>query len=150
MSYQRKRKRETWEQYFMRLAQHTATRATCNRLHAGAVIVKDNYVLAGGYNGSIRDTPHCEDEGVGCLMMNDHCVRTIHSEANAMIQAARTGVQIEGADIYVTHTPCWTCFKLIANAGIKRIYYGELYDNKDNEITMRFAEKLGIEIIKVD
>lgn len=132
----------------MRLARHTATRSTCTRLHAGAVIVRDNYVLAGGYNGSIRGTPHCED--AGCLIMNDHCVRTIHSEANTIIQAARTGIQIEGADIYVTHSPCWSCFKLIANAGIKRIYYGEFYDNKDNKMMVDFAEKVGIEIIEVD
>jgi len=126
----------------MNLAREAATRSTCPRRSVGAVVVRDKAVLATGYNGSLRGLPHCTD--VGCLMENDHCVRTVHAEANALLQAARHGVGIEGADIYVTSSPCWDCFKLIANAGIRRIFYGEFY--RDARIR-DFAEQSGIELV---
>ena len=143
------KKRESWDKYFIRLAIQTSTRATCPRLHAGSVIVKDNMILSGGYNGSIRGSPHCTDEDVGCLMIDSHCRRTIHSEANAIIQAARVGAKIKGSVMYVTHLPCWECFKLIANAGINKIYYNKYYDNKSNEYMLMTAKKIGIEIERV-
>ena len=126
----------------MNLAIQAATRSTCPRKSVGAVIVRDKTILSTGYNGSIRGAPHCTD--VGCLMENDHCVRTVHAEANALVQAARNGVRLEGAEIYVTASPCFNCFKLIANAGIRKIYYGEFY--RDEKV-IRFAEELGIEMI---
>jgi dCMP deaminase len=126
----------------MNLAVQAGARSTCPRKSVGAVIVRDKAVLATGYNGSLRGLPHCTD--VGCLMVNDHCVRTVHAEANALLQAARNGVRIDGADIYVTASPCWDCFKLIANAGIKRIFYGEFY--RDERI-VEFAAAAGIELI---
>ncbi len=134
--------RVSWERYFMNLARQAATRSTCPRKSVGAVIVRDKTVLSTGYNGSLRGAPHCDE--VGCLMENDHCVRTVHAEANAIIQAARHGTRLEGAEIYVTASPCFNCFKLIANAGIRRIYYGEFYRD---ERVHRFAEELGIEMI---
>jgi dCMP deaminase len=106
------------------------------------VVVRDKAVLTTGYNGSIRGLEHCFE--VGCLMDNDHCVRTVHAEANAILQAARHGMRIEGADIYVTASPCWDCFKLIANAGIGRVLYGEFY--RDERIQM-FAQQAGIELV---
>lgn len=117
--------RSTWETYFMRIAQQVATRSTCNRKHIGAVIVRDRTILSTGYNGSIRGLPHC-DEG-DHLMENGHCVRTVHAEANAIAQAAKNGIRLEGAEIYITASPCWTCFKLLANAGIIKINFGEFY-----------------------
>jgi dCMP deaminase len=117
--------RVSWDRYFMNLAVQAASRSTCPRKSVGAVIVRDKAVLATGYNGSIRGLPHCTE--VGCLMENSHCVRTVHAEANALLQAARHGVSIDGADIYVTSSPCWDCFKLIANAGVRRVLYGEFY-----------------------
>ena len=87
--------------------------------------MRDRMILSTGYNGSIRGMPHCDD--VGHLMEGGHCVATIHAEANAIIQAARNGVEIDGATIYVTASPCWSCFKTIANAGIVRVCYGEFY-----------------------
>ena len=132
----------SWDRYFMNLAREAARRSTCPRRAVGAIIVRDKAVLATGYNGSLRGLPHCTD--VGCLMENDHCVRTVHAEANALLQAARHGVGIEGADIYVTSSPCWDCFKLIANAGIRRIFYGEFY--RDARIR-DFAEQSGIELV---
>ena len=95
--------RVTWDEYFMNIARVVATRATCDRKHVGAVLVRDKTILSTGYNGSIRGLPHCTE--VGCLMENDHCVRTVHAEANAILQAARHGVRIEGADIYVSDVP---------------------------------------------
>ncbi len=126
----------------MNLARAAATRSTCPRKSVGAVVVRDKALLATGYNGSIRGLPHCTE--VGCLMENDHCVRTVHAEANAILQAARHGVRIEGADIYVTASPCWDCFKLIANAGIARVLYGEFY--RDDRIA-EFAHDAGIELV---
>lgn len=118
-------KRASWDEYFMKIAIQAATRSTCDRKHVGAVIVKDKTILSTGYNGSIRGLPHCDD--IGHMMENGHCIATVHAEANAIIQAAKNGTAIDGADIYVTASPCWNCFKLIANSGIKRICYLEFY-----------------------
>ncbi len=136
--------RVSWDRYFMNLARAAATRSTCPRKSVGAVVVRDKAILATGYNGSIRGLPHCAE--VGCLMENDHCVRTVHAEANAILQAARHGVRIEGADIYVTASPCWDCFKLIANAGLARVLYGEFY--RDERIET-FARAAGIELVRL-
>ena len=131
-----------WDEYFMNIARQVASRSTCTRKHVGAVIVRDKTILSTGYNGSIRGMPHCDE--VGHMMENDHCVATIHAEANAIIQAAKNGVRIEGGEIYVTASPCWSCFKLIANAGIRRIFFGEFYRD---EKSIRIARQLGIELI---
>jgi dCMP deaminase len=137
-------KRASWDEYFMRIALQAATRSTCDRKHIGAVIVRDKTILSTGYNGSIRGLPHCDD--VGHMMENDHCVATVHAEANAIIQAARNGTAIDGADIYVTASPCWNCFKLIANSGILRIHYLEFY--RDERIITK-AHEAGIELKQV-
>jgi dCMP deaminase len=123
----------------MNLAVQTATRSTCPRKHVGAVIVRDKTILSTGYNGSIRGASHCDD--VGCLMQDGHCVRTVHAEANALVQAARNGVRLESSEIYVTASPCFSCFKLIANAGIQTVHYGEFYRD---ERVLAFADELGI------
>ncbi len=126
----------------MNIAKEVATRSTCDRKHVGAVIVRDKSILATGYNGSVRGLGHCDDEGH--LMEDGHCVRTVHAEANAIVQAARNGMRIEGAGIYVTASPCWGCFRLIANAGIERIVFGEFYrDPKIYEV----SQTLGIELV---
>jgi len=131
-----------WHEYFMNIAKQAATRSTCNRKHVGAVIVRDKTILSTGYNGSVRGMPHCDE--VGHDMEGGHCVGTIHAEANAIIQAAKNGVRIEDGEIYTTASPCWSCFKLIANGGIRRIYYGEFYRD---EKSIRVAKQLGIELI---
>jgi dCMP deaminase len=136
--------RADWNSYFMGIAGQVATRATCDRKHVGAVIVKDKNILATGYNGSISGMPHCDE--MGHMIENDHCVATIHAEANAILQAAKHGTSIDGADIYITTSPCWQCFKLIANAGIRRIFFGEFYrDRRIHDV----AEKVGIELISL-
>ncbi len=103
--------RASWDNYFMKIAEDVATRSTCDRKYVGAVVVRDKMILSTGYNGSIKGLPHCDE--VGHEMENGHCVRTVHAEANAIVQAARTGGNIDGADIYVTASPCYYCFKLI-------------------------------------
>ena len=136
------RKRVGWDHYFMNIARQAATRSTCDRKFVGAVIVRDRTILSTGYNGSIRGMPHCDE--VGHDLENGHCVATIHAEANAILQAAKNGVNISGSEIYTTASPCWNCFKLIANAGIRRIYYGEFYRD---EKSVRIAGQIGIELI---
>jgi dCMP deaminase len=135
-------KRADWDDYFMSIAQVVATRSTCQRKYVGAVLVRNRTILSTGYNGSIRGMPHCTD--AGHMMENDHCVATIHAEANAIIQAAKNGVNIDGGTIYVTASPCWNCFKQIANAGIRRIVYGEFY--RDERI-FSVAERLAIDLL---
>jgi dCMP deaminase len=88
--------------------------------------------------------PHCDD--VGHMMEDGHCIATVHAEANAIIQAAKNGTGIDGADIYVTASPCWNCFKLIANSGLKRIFYQEFY--RDEKV-LKVAADAGIEMVLV-
>ena len=136
--------RVSWEEYFMNIAKQVASRSTCDRKHVGAVIVRDRTILSTGYNGSIRGMPHCDE--AGHLMENDHCVATIHAEINAVLQAAKNGVRIENGEVYITASPCWSFFKMIANAGIKKIYYGEFY--RDERI-FDVAKRLGMELIHI-
>ena len=135
--------RVSWDEYFMNIAHEVATRATCDRKHVGAVVVRDKSILTTGYNGSIRGLSHCDEEGH--LMQDGHCVRTIHAEANAIIHAARNGIRIEGATVYVTASPCFNCFKILANAGVTRIVFSEFY--RDTRI-FDFAQRLGIELVE--
>ncbi len=126
--------RPSWPEYFMTITQQVAERSTCARAKVGAVIVRDKNILATGYNGAPAGLPHCID--VGCLMYTsstpageteENCYRTIHAEINAIAQAAKNGSSIIGADIYITHTPCIHCFKVLINTGIRRVYYEREY-----------------------
>jgi len=135
-------KRPEWNEYFGEITKQVALRSTCVRNKVGAIIVKDKNIISTGYNGSIRGLEHCET--VGCLMMEGHCTRTIHAEANAIIQAAKHGLMIDRAEIYISASPCFNCFKLIANSGIAKIYFMEFY--RDQRI-IEIAKKLNIELI---
>lgn len=135
-------KRPEWDEYFGEITKQVALRSTCVRKKVGAIIVKDKNIISTGYNGSIRGLEHCET--VGCLMMEGHCTRTIHAEANAIIQAAKHGLMIDRAEIYISASPCFNCFKLIANSGITKIYFMEFY--RDERI-IEIAKKLNIELI---
>ena len=140
-----KKERVSWETYFMNIAVEVATRSTCDRKHVGAVIVKDKTILSTGYNGSIKGLPHCDE--AGHEMVDGHCVRTTHAEANVIVQGAKNGVKINHAEIYITASPCYNCFKLIANAGIKSIYFLEFYRE---ERIIEHAREAGIELIQLD
>ena len=126
----------------MGIAREVAKRSTCLRARVGAIIVRDKRILTTGYNGSPSGLPHCTE--VGCLIANGHCVRTLHAEQNAIIQAALHGVSVSGGTIYVTHQPCLTCAKMIINAGIRRVIYGGHYPD---ELAVSFLEQAGVELV---
>jgi dCMP deaminase len=142
--------RKSWENYFMDIAHMAASRSTCGRKNVGAIIVKDRTIVSTGYNGSIRNAPHCDHRDEKGLVTVDgevHCDLTVHAEMNAIVQAAKNGVSVGDADIYITASPCWPCFKNIANAGIKTIYYAEFYrDEKFLDVAM----SLGIDVHQID
>ncbi|MFH1223752.1 MAG: cytidine/deoxycytidylate deaminase family protein [Pseudomonadota bacterium] len=137
-------KRFTWPDYFFEFATLASKRSTCLRRNVGAVLVKDKMVVATGYNGSPRGIKHCRE--VGCVRekakipsgeRHELC-RGLHAEQNAIIQAARCGVSINGADLYCMTKPCAICTKMIINAGIANVYYTDSYNDK-------LAEKLATE-----
>ncbi len=121
--------RQSWESYFIGLAEHIATRSTCDRLRVGAVFVRDSRILATGYNGSLPGREHCDD--VGHLLHENHCIRTVHAESNAICQAAQHGVSLQDSFLYVTHLPCINCFKIVVAAGCSRVYYKSFYGTVD-------------------
>jgi dCMP deaminase len=135
--------RKPWNDYFMDMAEMASTRATCDRLHVGCVLVKDNRVIATGYNGSISTHDHCDD--VGHLMYEGGCKRTIHAEMNALLQCAKYGVATDGAIAYVTHYPCPDCMKALNQAGIRKVYYKHHYSHRYEN---NFHE--GMEVIPYD
>jgi dCMP deaminase len=138
--------RPGWDEYFLEVAAVAARRATCDRQRVGAVIVVELQVVATGYNGSIRGLPHCDD--IGHDIVDGHCVRTIHAEMNALAQAARRGVAVEGATIYTTASPCWACFRVLANTGIRRFVYGEPYrEDESRDRINEVAAALGLEVV---
>ena len=137
--------RPDWPFYFMDIAGRVATRSTCPRRSVGAVIVVNKRILATGYNGAPAGMDHCTD--VGCLMVDGHCVRTLHAEQNAIIQAAQFGVSTRGSEIYVTSSPCLNCAKAIINAGIIRVWYWQGYPD---EIASGFLEVAGVDLEKLE
>jgi dCMP deaminase len=118
--------RPTRDEYFAGLARAAAQMSTCPKLHVGAVVVKNRRVVSTGYNGAPRGLPHCVD--VGCELVNNHCIRTVHAEANALIQAGFE--RTNGATLYVTHSPCRACAGLIINAGIQRVVFVDTYGDQ--------------------
>ncbi len=124
---ERRAARPGWDEYFMEVARTVATRATCPRASVGAVLVREHRILTTGYNGAPRHVAHCTE--IGCQLVGDHCVRSTHAEANAVVQAALHGVQLEGATAYCTHQPCVHCAKLLISAGVVRIVYGAAYSD---------------------
>lgn len=124
--------RPTYDDIYMRTALAMAERATCPRASVGAVIVNEaNRVIAAGYNGSPQGQPHCTDTPHGCMIRGNHCVRTIHAEANALINAVASP---KGATLYVTHFPCVRCANLVVQAGVRRVVYAQAYGPKEDQI----------------
>jgi dCMP deaminase len=141
-----KEKRLSWDEYFLGLADAASKRATCNRGRSGCVIVRDKQVLATGYVGSPAGLPHCDE--VGHLIkkviqedgkITEHCLRTVHSEQNAICQAAKRGIAIAGATVYTRMTPCRTCAMLLINCGIERVVCERKYQLSEETENM-FAE----------
>ncbi len=138
--------RISWDQYFMAQSHLLALRSTCERLMVGATIVRDKRIIAGGYNGSVSGSDHCIDEG--CYVIDNHCVRTVHAEINALLQCAKFGVATSNAEIYVTHFPCLQCTKSIIQAGIKAVYYAA--DYKNHPYAMELFKQAGVSTEKVE
>lgn len=140
--------RPNWDEYFMRSAYLIATRATCNRKHVGALIVTpENRVVASGYNGSPAGTPSCDE--VGHELVEGHCVRTIHAEANAIGFAGRMA---QGCTLYATVIPCYDCCKAIVNVGIAKVVYDEFYPSRygKSDMVPAFFKAAGVEMVQHD
>ena len=146
-------KRPSWDSYFMQMALVVAKRSTCLRRQVGAVMVKDKQILSTGYNGSPSGLRHCEE--IGCLRQNlgvpsgerHEICRAVHAEQNALVQAAKHGVAITGADLYTTHQPCVLCTKLLINAGIERVVYTHSYPD---ELAVEIAKEAGLNLVKLE
>jgi dCMP deaminase len=146
-------KRPSWTAYFFEFAGLASKRSTCKRRSVGAVIVKDSMVVATGYNGPPRGISHCAD--VGCIRekmqipsgQRHELCRGLHAEQNAIIQASRCGINIEGSDLYCSTKPCIICTKMIINAGIKRVFYIEDYNDP---LAEEIAKESNVDFIKVD
>ncbi|MFZ3129554.1 MAG: dCMP deaminase family protein [Desulfosporosinus sp.] len=144
-------KRPGWDSYFMQLAFMVAERSTCLRRQVGAVMVKEKQILSTGYNGSPSGLLHCDE--VGCLRQSlsvpsgerQEICRAVHAEQNALVQAAKHGVAIMGADLYVTHQPCVLCTKLLINAGIRRVVYTHSYPD---QLAVSMAREAGLEFAR--
>jgi len=125
-----------------------ALRSTCTRLSVGATIVREKRIIAGGYNGSISGDDHCIDNG--CYVVDNHCVRTVHAEVNALLQCAKYGTPTKGADLYVTHFPCLPCTKSIIQAGIQNLYYATDYKNNPYAIELLAQAKVNVVHVPFD
>lgn len=136
--------RPSWDEYFLKLAMLVSERATCPRMHCGCVLVRDKQILSSGYNGSLPGEGHCED--VGCWMVDDHCIRTIHAEMNAILQCSSHGVSTHGAIAYVTNMPCTNCAKALIAAGIVEVVIFSDYKNTQAE---EFFTKSGVRLKRI-
>ena len=144
-----KKKRPSWDSYFMQIACVVATRSTCLRRQVGSIIVKNKQILSTGYNGSPCGISHCEE--TGCLReklnipsgeRHELC-RGAHAEQNAIVQAAVNGVSTEGGVLYCTHHPCSTCAKMIINAGIRKVVY---VDGYNDELSTELFKEAGVSV----
>ncbi|PIW69681.1 MAG: dCMP deaminase [Ignavibacteriales bacterium CG12_big_fil_rev_8_21_14_0_65_30_8] len=140
----KEKSRPKWDEYFLKLAMLASERSTCPRMHCGCVLVKDRFVLATGYNGSLPHQPHCED--IGCLIVDNHCVRTNHAEINALVQAAVHRVSIKGSTAYITNMSCTTCSKALIAAGIKRVV---VFTDFHDTLATKFYVDAKVEIVKM-
>lgn len=142
-------KRKSWDRYFMDIARLVSERSTCLRRRVGAVLVRDKRVLCTGYNGAARGLPHCDE--AGCLRdklgipaaERIEICRGIHAEQNALVQAAMFGINVSGAMLYCTHSPCVTCTKMLINAGITEFVVAEPYPDG---LAAEFVEQAGVRV----
>ncbi|MBP7804727.1 MAG: cytidine/deoxycytidylate deaminase family protein [Candidatus Pacebacteria bacterium] len=144
--------RPSWDEYFLQMAELVGTRGTCDRGHAGIVIVKDKRLLATGYAGSPIGLPHCDEVGHEMTTVTNeegvtsrHCIRTTHSETNAIANAARFGVAVDGATMYSTMVACYACAKVVINAGIKRFVARKDYHASGR--TKDIFKEAGVELV---
>ena len=136
-----KRQRPSWEEYFKDLVNLTATRSSCDRLNVGCIFVKENRIIAQGYNGYIAGCEH------KMVMRENHNIATIHAEQNTITDCAKRGVSSDGCTAYITHYPCYNCMKLMVSCGINSIKY--INDYKNDELVCKLANEKNIEILKI-
>ncbi len=148
----KKNTRISWDDYFFEFAELASTRTNCLRRKVGAVLVKDKMVISTGYNGPPRGIPHClkagcirKEENIPSGQRHDLC-RGLHAEQNAIIQAAKNGVNVSGAHLYCSTKPCSICTKMIINSGITKVFYKQDYDDKFAD---KIAKQSDVEFIKV-
>ncbi|MBQ8319549.1 MAG: cytidine/deoxycytidylate deaminase family protein [Clostridia bacterium] len=145
-----------WDKRFMQLTETVAGWSSCyqkNR-HVGAIIVKDKHVLTTGYNGAPAGVTSCEERGE-CLRRKlniesgtrQEICYAVHAEQNAIVQAAKFGINLNGATLYCTHQPCVICAKMIINAGIVRVIYKEGYPD---EFSLQLFDEAGVEVVKYE
>lgn len=146
-----KRKRLSWDEYFLQMAELVGSRSTCDRGYAGTVVVKDKRILATGHSGSPIGLPHCDDVGHEMHtatsedgIVSQHCIRTTHSETNAIANAARFGISIDGAAMYSKMVPCYTCAKIVINSGIKR--FVAIRDYHASERSKEILKQAGVKL----
>ncbi|NLK00272.1 MAG: dCMP deaminase family protein [Clostridia bacterium] len=143
--------RPSWDEYFMQITDMVATRSTCLRRRVGAIFVRENRILATGYNGSPSGLKHCDE--VGCIRQQNniesgrdlHLCRGAHAEANLITQCAKFGISAEGSTLYINASPCSLCMKMMVNVGVKKIVYRELYNDP---LALQIAEEAELEMIK--
>jgi dCMP deaminase len=140
--------RPNWDSYFMKIAYAVSERSTCDRAFVGAVLVLEKRILTTGFNGSPAGQPHCDE--IGHLLVEEHCVRTIHAETNAIIQAALHGISTRGCTCYVTHFPCINCTKVLINAGMSRLVYNVAYRIDGNALDFLGAANVEIDQLDYD
>ena len=133
--------RLSWDAYFAEIVEVTAKRSSCERLHVGCVLVKNNRIVSQGYNGFLPGCPHTS------IVRNNHEQATVHAEQNAICDCAKRGVSCEGATAYVTHYPCIICCRLLLAAGIKEIRY--INDYKNDDLVKVFSDQLNVRLIKI-
>lgn len=148
-------KRITWDEYFMKITNTVADRGTCDRGKSGSIIVVDKRIVATGYVGSPPGQPHCDEVGHMMREVIDetgkksmHCVRTIHAEENAILQAAKYGVPLVGGTIYCKMTPCFNCTKMIVSIGIKRVVAKKRYHAEGSSLELFKNAEIQIDILE--
>jgi len=151
MTIETPHQRPSWDEYFMSIAELVGSRATCGRGRSGCVIVKDKRILVTGYVGSPTGLPHCDEVGHEMHRVvhedgseSEHCIRTAHAEQNAIAQAARIGISVDGATVYCHMTPCYVCAKILINAGIKKIV--ALKDYHASKRSKEIFEESGVKL----
>ena len=139
-------KRLNWNEYFMQLTEMVAVRSTCDVISVGCIITNEKRIIATGYCGAPRGMPHCTE--VGCKIVKNHCIRTLHAELNAILQCVEHGVSTKNAVVYLTHSPCWHCGLMLINARVKKIYYKKEYKDDRGDIISLLKDN-GIAVIKL-
>ena len=150
----KKSKRPSWDEYFTSMVELVGTRSTCDRGKSGCVIVKDKRVLSTGYIGSPMGTKHCDEAGheMHTVIQENgkesrHCIRTAHAEQNAIVNAARFGIALDGATLYCHMTPCYVCAKMIINCGIVRVVCEKHYHAAAETIAMFKKAQVKLEVL---